>query len=285
MKLRPDWLTWLHNYRRRELEMAFGQCPAGLFPTGLELGAGDGFQSHLLTHYVQQLISSDYNVDRLRATPHQGVTYQNLDAEAVGTMFPPHSFDLVYSSNMLEHVPEPGRVLRGTHHILKDDGVTVHVMPSPFWKFCDLACYVPHRALRLCERAVQACWPSRAGDRAVAGHETAMPSHDNNCKVVTRRRSRFWSLLVPEPHGISATHWQEFHAFSQARWIGEFERAGFTVISVLPGPAASGYGFGLDGLRHIAEMLGLVSEYIYVAVKRGHVSSFGRHFQARRRLM
>jgi len=84
--------------------------------------------------------------------------------------------------------------------------------------------------------------------------------------------------LVPEPHGVSRSHVEEFSAFSRRRWKAEFERANFEIIAILKGPVASGYGFGFEGLRRFLERLGVTSEYIYVARKRGAASPYARYF-------
>jgi len=52
MKIMADWIQHLHNHRKRELGLIFSKCPERLFQEALELGAGDGFQSGLLTRYA-----------------------------------------------------------------------------------------------------------------------------------------------------------------------------------------------------------------------------------------
>ena len=65
MKIKTAWLPHLHRIRSREIEIAFGRCPEKIFATGLELGAGDGFQSGLLTRYVSRLTCTDYTLESI----------------------------------------------------------------------------------------------------------------------------------------------------------------------------------------------------------------------------
>ncbi len=280
MRIKPDWFQWLHGYRTREIAIIFGQCPDGLFATGLELGAGDGFQSELLLKYVGRLVATDINPAILRLPAHDCVEYQALDAEDVGDHFAPGSFDLVFSSNLLEHLPAPERALAGVQRVLRDDGVTIHIVPSPFWKLCELLLYFPNHVIVLLEQILV-----RGGGRVLAekvhrhthGGAEAMPmpqEADNNPKTRKRPHSFLYRWFIPETHGVSSGHVEEFRAFRKSRWLAEFRRAGLEVAVVKKGPVASGYGFGLDTLRRWLERLGFTSEYIYVATQAGHTSPY-----------
>lgn len=276
MRIKPDWFQWLHGYRAREIALIFGRCPEGLFGKGLELGAGDGFQSALLLRYVGHLTATDIKPAILRMPPHNGLDYQVLDAEEVGEHFPPDSFDLVFSSNLLEHLPAPERALTGICQVLKDDGVTIHIVPSPFWKVCELLLYVPNHVIVLLEQVL-----GRGGEhvlvekvrRHMPGRAEGAPppqEPDNNPKSHKRPHGFLYRWFIPQTHGVSEGHLEEFRAFRKARWIREFQRAGLHVAAVRKGPVASGYGFGLDTLRHWLERLGFTSEYIYIATKEGY---------------
>ena len=41
--------------RKKELDIIFSKCPKKIFKTGLELGAGDGFQSTIITKFVMRV--------------------------------------------------------------------------------------------------------------------------------------------------------------------------------------------------------------------------------------
>jgi SAM-dependent methyltransferase len=44
------------------------------------------------------------------------------------------TFDVVFSSNVLEHVPHVVEFQKEIHRVLKPDGVVVHVLPSSSWR-------------------------------------------------------------------------------------------------------------------------------------------------------
>jgi len=60
LNLKADWTRHLHQLRSREIDVIFRDCPPKAFRRGLELGAGDAFQSSLLAHYVDFLVVTDF---------------------------------------------------------------------------------------------------------------------------------------------------------------------------------------------------------------------------------
>ena len=263
-----DWNTYLHGIRKRETEVIFSGCPPRAFPAALELGAGDGYQSTLLHAYVDRLVVTDWDITFLVNSRSEGVHVRPCDAEAVADAFTPAQFDLVFSSNMLEHLPNPGLALRSIHRVLRDDGVTIHVMPSPFWKLCNFSLFFPFRILQGLRRLAR----GPAFKSGAVAH--ALP---NNPKMPSAGRS--WARrLWPPPHGAYRGHVQEFWAYRKARWVHEFQRAGFRVVRIIKGPVCSGYGLGWELLRRMLERAGLTSEYVYVAAKQGGRSPHEKYF-------
>jgi hypothetical protein len=100
----------------------------------------------------------------------------------------------------------------------------------------------------------------------------------NNPQIKAAKPSFFKSLIMPLPHGISTSHWEEFKVFQKKHWLDLFEKTGFDCFSVHKGPAASGYGLGWKPLAALCEKLGLASEYIYIAGKKGQVSAYEDYF-------
>lgn len=271
-------MTYLHSVRRREIEWLFGGCPAKAFARGLELGAGDGYQSQFIARYVASLEVTDYGAQILSSPAQPGLTYRTCDAERVGETFAPGEFDLIFSSNMMEHLPDPQRALAGMRRALREDGLAIHIMPSPFWKLSQMIGFYPNAVISRLERySARLSAPSASPGQPAAGEA----AWDNNPKVGQRRYGYLRRLLWPTPHGVSASNWAEFAAFRPAYWRQQFARAGFRVAAVLRGPVSSGYGFGLDGLRAGLERLGLASEYAYITTGGEQASPHLACFTAR----
>ncbi|HUP64532.1 MAG TPA: class I SAM-dependent methyltransferase [Thermoanaerobaculia bacterium] len=271
MKIKANWHRHLHEIRRSEIETLFARCPEGLFARGLELGAGDGFQSTLLERHVRHLVCSDLNPNRWRRSASSKIDRIVCDAEAVGATFRQDAFDLVFSSSLLEHLPRPERALRGIHRVLRDGGLSIHLLPNPLWKMSHLMLHNPNRLVSALERRARGTIPSLR-------EEPWDAPRGNNLKLPLRVPTRRW---LPVPHGVSSTNLKEFRAFSRRTWRKTFERAGFEVLAILRGPVCSGYGFGFDRARRTLERLKLSSVNAFIAIKFSKPSPHASYFLPR----
>ncbi|WP_203458745.1 class I SAM-dependent methyltransferase [Lacinutrix sp. WUR7] len=141
-KYKSDPKDWHNFVRRKESEIIFSLFPENKFKLALELGAGNGGQSiHVLKH-CEKLICTDLDeksydwldmaiLDRQNT---DNVEYKICDAQDL-SQFDDNTFDLIFSSNMLEHIPDVRQCLRECKRVLKEDGVMLHTMPSRYWKF------------------------------------------------------------------------------------------------------------------------------------------------------
>lgn len=265
---RPDWSTYLHRFKEREAERIFARCPRHIFPNTLELGAGDGFGSALLTRYSDCVVATDYGMEIFRNPTYASVTYQQCDAERCDKEFPQQTFDLVISSNTLEHVPHPDNALRAVHALLKDDGIAIHAMPTRTWKTFYLLLYYPSLALTILNNLLR--YRSLRQPKHVA--------FENNQKTMQQTKGAFQKIAFPQPHGVSKNHLQEYAAFSAQRWIALFQETGFEVIRVVRGPFATGHGFGIQWLDRLIERFGGTAENIFIAQKHGHRSRYSHYF-------
>ncbi len=271
MKIKTDWFKSLHNLKNAETSRIFHNCPPKLFMNGLELGAGDGFQSKLISKYIEKLISADYNLSRLQEKSTSTIKYIKCDAEETDRYFTKKKFDIIFSSNLLEHVPHPGKALSGMCQILKDDGIMIHIMPNVFWKFSQITMFYPNLFIEIVERIL-------TPNRLISAIKKRLKKRSNILKTETefdnnpKSSQHNYSWLWPCPHGAYKSHWDEFLAFRKKRWLALFKSEGLNVIKVMKGPVCSGYGFGLERLRKLFKTIGLSSSYTYITVKENHSS-------------
>ncbi len=130
-----------HNFvRRREAEIIFSLFPDKKFPLALELGAGNGAQSPIIVKSCERLICTevdDKSQSWLGTTilerKHPDIEYCICDAQDI-SRFENKTFDLIFSSNMLEYIPDLNKCLSECRRVLKNDGIMLHTMPSPQWK-------------------------------------------------------------------------------------------------------------------------------------------------------
>jgi SAM-dependent methyltransferase len=119
----------LRDLRAAEIEQIIPHLQAGA--RLLEVGAGTGQQALALRQrgFVVDAIDvpdSNYVAER---------TFPVVDYDGETIPFADSSFDVVFSSNVLEHVPNLGRMHSEIARVLRPDGYAVHVMPTHGWRF------------------------------------------------------------------------------------------------------------------------------------------------------
>ena len=215
-----------------------------LFESGLrvlEIGGGDGFQARMLANWALDVVSLDIP-DRPRSDIlHFPV--QDYDGKTLA--FPDGYFDLVFSSNVLEHVRDLDHLMCEMRRVMTRDGLMIHVLPSSVWRFWTSATYYPYVL-----RRILGAW-KRTAASPVDSEMGVERAHS--------RRSLIGSL-VAGPHGEYPSALAELYFFSRARWRQFFERARLEVISMRPAPFFyTGYltlPLGLSARRRLSRVLG-----------------------------
>src|SRR5215469_7664750 len=134
----------LEQLRLAELDLIRKYLP----PQGylLEIGAGAGLQGLELRRlgYKVEMVdlpSSNYAAERLcEITDYDGRRIPFDDA----------TFDVVYSSSVLEHVSDLPLLLAEIRRVLRRDGYAIHVVPTQFWRFWTSLGEFPAAARRTC---------------------------------------------------------------------------------------------------------------------------------------
>ncbi|WP_172838869.1 class I SAM-dependent methyltransferase [Solemya velesiana gill symbiont] len=97
----------------------------------LEIGSGTGWQASALTEKGFDVSAMDINTSNYyeeRVFPVEDYDGHNLPFENA-------EFDIVYTSNLLEHVPHVRSFQDEIHRVLKPNGLVIHVLPSSSWRF------------------------------------------------------------------------------------------------------------------------------------------------------
>lgn len=97
----------------------------------LELGGGSGYQANLMAARGFDVVSIDLQ-DRPKS---QEAFFPVQDYDGRHIPFENASFDIVFSSNVLEHVRELPELLAETRRVLKPGGIAIHLLPSASWRF------------------------------------------------------------------------------------------------------------------------------------------------------
>jgi ubiquinone/menaquinone biosynthesis C-methylase UbiE len=92
----------------------------------LDLGCGAGENSVYFASQGARCVAADYSPGMvevaLKLAEANGVEVTGQVTNAMAMQFPDNTFDIVYASNLLHHIPDPSLTIREAHRILKPGG-------------------------------------------------------------------------------------------------------------------------------------------------------------------
>ncbi len=214
---RQSHLRFLDTIRTYELNAVRKYLPAitahGVSCRLLEVGAGTGIQA-------QRLSEIGYIVSALEV---QGSSYRDVrcfnivDYDGINIPFPSQSHDVIFSSNVLEHVVHLDEVFKEMYRVLSDDGVCVHLVPTPACRAWSLAAHY----IWLTRRLVQKLLSVRGADVS-GGDAPRMPD---------TATAWLWTLFPPR-HGERGNTITEIYYYSRRFWRKKFEENNFHIINI-----------------------------------------------------
>ena len=210
----------VERLRRAELEVLRSHFKPGL--RVLEIGGGSGFQAAIIDSWGCSVTSIDIPG---RSWPRTYFPVSFYDGEHVP--FPDDSFDIVFSSNVLEHVMRLPELLAETRRVVQAGGVSIHVMPTSSWRLWTSIAHYVHYVRRVFQRVTGA-----VARRALAEQpDGEAPGTTERPPIWTVMRS----VLLPAPHGEYPSAGAELYYFSKRRWLRVFANNGFEVEEVIDG--------------------------------------------------
>ncbi len=245
----------LHDIRKKDIEIIFGNYPENKFVVGIEVGGGDGYQSRLLKKYIKHFACTEYDehifnkMNRL-----EGVDYLRLDVAEIESHFPQKYFDLIFSSNVLEHVIDIGTALRGMRKVLKDDGVMIHVMPNRMWKFVQMILWIPCKSI------------ANLRKRSYTDEGHLEMQAQNRLRGIGMLK-KLLNNLNPKTHGINQSNYKEYIEFGKGPWTEKITKAGFQVKSIKKMQFHTPYRIEPAWMRQILTSFGISCTIAYICKK------------------
>ena len=223
----------------------------------LEVGAGAGWQS-------RELSSLGYSVEAVDV-PSGNHTKARIwpvtDYDGVSLPFESGSFDVVYSSNVLEHVQHQKELNSEIQRVLRSGGIAVHYVPSSEWRLASLFAFYP---------ALVKDVFSRFFGTAICSSEVV---EQNQLSVADRQRRAFFEKVIhrirPHAHGAHGTAIGEVKLFGKLGWDSFFKKNNWRVVDYktngffVSGEMIFGNLLSLDARRKLSGALGS-SAHLYV---------------------
>ena len=258
-----DW-EFLEALRRHECEQALARLgemkppPARL----VEIGGGSGWQARALADAGYDVVSFDLPCSDYagrRAFPVEDYDGHHLPVDTA-------SVDIVFSSNVLEHIPHVAAFQAELQRILKPDGVALHLLPTAGWRLWSTLTHYPWVMRNAVRRLGLA-----AGRRWIAGEQSPPQASAPIAAAGLGRRLRH--VLLPPRHGEFGNVATEAYYFSRYRWQRLFERSGWTVVAyetnrlAYTGHSLIGARLGLASRRRLSRVLGSAC-HLFVLARR-----------------
>ena len=257
-------LKHIHRIRDRELACIvdliarFGPSKASL--DVLDVGAGSGRQAARLAELGHRISAVDIETSAYAQETFFPVTVYNGKT----LPFPDAAFDVVVSSNVLEHVFDLDDLLQEIKRVLRPDGIAVHVLPTPSWRLWTTAAHGPW----VLKRSWQMLTGTRRRQRTVGGDSPAHAHHRSSA-----------SILLPERHGERGNLLSEVWYFSPRWWKEAFRRGGWQVAHdtavglFYTGAMLFGTRLHLQARYRLARMLGSVTRAYVLRPDRANGAS------------
>jgi 2-polyprenyl-3-methyl-5-hydroxy-6-metoxy-1,4-benzoquinol methylase len=198
--------------RRWEIELVRDDFKPGM--RVLEIGGGSGFQAQVLSSWGCDVSS----IDLEGTLVGKSLKYPVSSYDGKRIPFQEQSFDAVFSSNVLEHVPHLSEMLGEISRVVKQDGVIVHILPSTSWRFWSSVTHYVHVARLVYMRLLS---PKAVHEEAIRPSSSTPSGRDWGIFIK--------GLLRNGPHGAYPNEFYELYAFSRRRWCREFIRHGFEI--------------------------------------------------------
>lgn len=224
----PQAAGLLSHVRYAELQSLRSLLPRGA--KVLEIGGGNGFQAACLAAWGYDVASVDLGQGDWAERHYPVIPY-----DGIRLPFRDCAFDVIFSSNVLEHVADLQALLSESRRVLRVGGFALHVLPSSAWRLWTSLAHYPWLI-------GYALFKQRDGH----GRALAAPSDVVNRHGIWGTAKR---VLFPPAHGVDTSSLREILSFARRRWIGEFAKPGFIVECDWPmGLFYTGYcgGAGLD---------------------------------------
>lgn len=217
----------------------------------LEIGAGSGWQARELAACGYAVFAVDIPGSRYDA--HR--IWPVMLYDGCHLPFRDASFDIVFSSNVLEHIADISSFENEIHRVLKDDGIAVHVLPTSTWRvWTSLSHPIAMIQIVLRKKRISNQQISKAGQ------------YKSIADII---RLAIW----PHRHGERGSSLTEIILFSRWFWTRHFTRSHWFIRQhhamklFYTGYNVLGSALSLESRRKISRFLGSATS-LYVLTKK-----------------
>ncbi len=246
-------LNYLESIRLLELECVLAEMEKIKLGEHiiLEIGAGTGWQSKKLAEKGYSVESID--IDSSGYLKNRVWPITNYDGKHIP--FPDNYFDVIFSSNVLEHIYHVVSFQGEMQRVLKPGGTAIHVVPSGSWRFWTSLAHYPFVVKTIKKIITKKLVPSKNG--SISDEEKIVKKINQLSKFELIRKVAF-----PSRHGEIGNEITELYYFSRYRWFKMFTTTDWKIEKMFTnrlfytGYTTFGYVLSLKLRRYLSYILG-----------------------------
>ncbi|MBC8489678.1 MAG: class I SAM-dependent methyltransferase [Bacteroidetes bacterium] len=213
---------WLHFKRFQETASileSLSDSPLKI----LEIGGGDGYIASIFSKEGHDIFSMDLQ-------PRYPSSFQVKQMSAEHLIFPKNTFDIIFSSNVLEHINELSPVFKEMQRVAKHEAQFIFFLPTPTWRLISsfwyffrlIKAFLTKLFYFICKRS-----KTITTDNNVYENQVELE------KVSLYKKIKH---IILHPHGAYPSFLHELYYFSPFRWKRLFINNGFKILSHKRGP-------------------------------------------------
>ncbi len=214
------WPTY-YDRRFQEFLTYFEFFPRERYPKVLELGCGIGYNSAFLSKISDQVVATDLEEENpsshspgLRKTrkflAKLNITNVNvMNASAIDLPFADNSFDMVFSSFVLEHVPNLNKAILEINRVLKPGGHNICIVPTSTDAVYSFFFYYMYLVKRTFVKIGELVYSKSASAGGIEASKA----------VSSESKSTFFTYFpFPPPHGVLPNYLSELRYWRAENW-------------------------------------------------------------------
>jgi SAM-dependent methyltransferase len=176
----------------------------------LEIGSGTGLQLRAISGVANLAVGLELRGGAYIRDGSLNIT----EYDGLHIPFPAASFDVVFSSNVMEHISEQVQFNSEIRRVLRPGGKVIHVMPTRTWRILTSLLHYPLLIKKVMQRG--------AGS-------VSQPQVMNIQGQSVSTLDRIKNTLIPAKHGELGSWLAEYRYFGVSQWQKHFARMGWTV--------------------------------------------------------
>lgn len=224
----------------------------------LEIGAGAGWQAKKMSEYGYSVEAID--IAKSNYLEQRVWTVKNYDGKNIP--FVDYSFDVVFSSSVLEHIYNLQEFQQEIKRVLKKDGIAIHVVPGTAWRFWTSMTHYPFLIKKI----------GTLTYRVIFSSHTNHPKKDTVESKQIPKKELLKRVVIPYRHGERGNSFSELYYFSKKYWSSLFENTEWKIKKTYQnelfytGHMFSGVLLPISARKHLSFLLGNVC-HIFLLVK------------------